>query len=317
MCVRKCIQEREYQILEECSRRGFVFKRWVDGYKNAYSKVICSCATHGEWSVSVHNFVNGKRGCPGCHNDATGARCRRGEKEVIDAINSLRNGCKFDSWATAYTGTQSKFNCKCEIHGPWSVSVLHYLHSGTGCPSCAGLKPFSKKEREQQIIKGCEFSGLKFVGWVGPYKNSYSRFIYECPLHGRNEVSVNTFINSGTRCPGCSECGFNKDADAGLYALLSSDGSLVKVGISNTPQERISTLKRKTPFSFSVIGIRAGTGRDILSLEKYFHTKYARAGLFGFDGYTEWLKISDALITELNEVLNVRYSLSRDAASYS
>ena len=43
------------------------FVRWESGYRNVYSKAICSCAVDGfEWSSQVHSLLNIRTGCPKC-----------------------------------------------------------------------------------------------------------------------------------------------------------------------------------------------------------------------------------------------------------
>ena len=43
------------------------------------------------------------------------------------------------------------------------------------------------------------------------------------------------------------------------------------------------------------------TGEEAAAIEKYYHNKYESAGLYGFDGATEWLKYSTEL---MNEIMN-------------
>jgi hypothetical protein len=43
------------------------FVRWVDGYRNCYSKAVCRCSVDGfEWAAQVHSLVNVQTGCPRC-----------------------------------------------------------------------------------------------------------------------------------------------------------------------------------------------------------------------------------------------------------
>ncbi len=79
-------------------------------------------------------------------------------------------------------------------------------------------------------------------------------------------------------------------SDCGLYA---------KVGISNKYENRISILKKSTPFKFSLIELYSNISGDLIfNLERMFHSKYESAGFKGFDGATEWLKFSPELLEE-------------------
>lgn len=294
------IKNRENQINASCAGTKFKFVSWVDGYKNASSKFTCLCADHGPWDVSVHNFINGGRRCPGCQKQKTSERCRTPEKELIERINSIRPGYVFVGWVKDFKGTKSKFWCKCPTHGNWAVSPLHYVYQGTGCPSCAGLKPYTKQERESQLKRLCLDAELSFAGWEGPYKNSNSRFCYECPTHGINVVSINTFINGGRRCPGCAVSGFKAELEGFLY-MLAADGA-IKVGITNNLTARLAILRRATPFPFTVLKTFSASGASVRELEKHFHASFESAGLSGFDGATEWMTFNQDLIDEFSQL---------------
>lgn len=293
-------KNREVQIKEACEDTKYSFVGWESAYKNAYSKFTCHCEDHGDWGVSVHNFINGGRRCPGCQKQKTSERCRSDELEVIARINHVRPGYSFQGWVADFKGTKSKFWCRCPHHGNWVVSPLHYLYQGTGCPSCAGLKPYTQPERENQLRGLCQRDGFSFLGWSGLYKNSNSRFLYMCTHHGVIEASINTFINGGRRCAGCAVSGFRPDKKGFLY-LLSAEGRL-KVGITNNIESRIRILSRVTPFSFSLLRHHSAEGTSVRELEKYFHSKFASAGLTGFDGATEWLTFNPEIIDEFSQL---------------
>ena len=49
------------------SLEGIEFVSWVDGYSNCYSKANVKCTSDGHgWRASIHNLVNGGKGCPKC-----------------------------------------------------------------------------------------------------------------------------------------------------------------------------------------------------------------------------------------------------------
>ncbi len=57
--------------------------------------------------------------------------------------------------------------------------------------------------REQQIRSLCQGTLYSFVGWDDEYKNCDSKFTCRCEKHGDWLVSVDGFVNGGSRCPGC------------------------------------------------------------------------------------------------------------------
>lgn len=218
---------RMKQILEKCNENNYIFHGFIGEYKNRDSKISIFCKTHGEWSVSIHNFTNG--------------------------------------------------NCK--------------------CTRCSKLYRYSEEERIEQINKICKEKGYIFIGWENGYLKSKTKIRILCQKHGIWSVGLNDFINSDYDCAGCMKTGFNPKKPATLYVLKSLSGKYVKVGISNRYKQRISCLKRKTPFCFEIIKLFNSDGETILSLEKDFHSHFESAGLTGFDGCTEWLKWNPNITT--------------------
>jgi len=53
----------------------------------------------------------------------------------------------------------------------------------------------------------------------------------------------------------------------------------------------VQQLKSATPFDFHLIAKVKTTGAEAMRKEKYYHRKYESAGLTGFDGATEWLRL--------------------------
>lgn len=114
------------------------FVRWVDGYKNSYSKAICKCATDGnEWPASIHDLVNGGRGCPVCGLAARADARRIPENEIVNKINELPN-ISFVRWFDNYRNASSKAVYRCAVDNhEWSASVGAVSRGVTGCPKCA------------------------------------------------------------------------------------------------------------------------------------------------------------------------------------
>lgn len=69
-----------------------------------------------------------------------------------------------------------------------------------GCSKRTKWKPF-----QIEIIVGrlCVESGYEYIGFPEGYKNQYSKFEYNCSVHGKQIVSYNDFVNIGNRCPSC------------------------------------------------------------------------------------------------------------------
>ncbi len=108
-------------------------------------------------------------------------------------------------------------------------------------------------------------------------------------------------------CQGCDPGGFAPAKAGTVYFLLSDCGSLMKVGISGDVAHRIRKLSKRTPFSFKVYGLRQfKSGYDAVELEAAMLEHATSAGLHGFDGCTEWVKVNPTLLKLVDNILRVR-----------
>lgn len=216
---------------------------------------------------------------------------------VIEKIQKfLPSHCKFVSFVEPYFNSRSKVVLSCSLHGEWAAAIRHVTTGASGCPTCGRLSTNMKKSQDivtvcLKIKQKCKEYGYDFIGFLGTYRNRKSKIKAECPEHGEYLVNINNFLDNERKCPGCKLTGFNPSKPGHLYALRSTCGSFVKIGISNKPKVRFYQLDRVTPFDFDVIeNLRFENGIDALRMERVFHQTFQSAKLSGFDGCTEWLK---------------------------
>ncbi|AFN39330.1 endonuclease [Aeromonas phage CC2] len=95
-----------------------------------------------------------------------------------------------------------------------------------GCSKKPQLKPF-----QIEVIVGrlCEEMGYGFIWFPDGYKNKNSKFEYICPVHGKQLVSYNSFVNTGSRCPSCkfghlSNMRRNPEAETITKELCETEG---------------------------------------------------------------------------------------------
>lgn len=224
------------------------------------------------------------------------------EEVVSKILKSLSDtDYSFVNFDGNYVNSRSKVLLNCLKHGNWSVAIRHVTSTKSGCPDCGHVRCSSKKAQTIDIVTDkvknrCKSYSYNFHGFKGAYKNRKSLLLIECPLHGVYQVNINNFIDNQKKCPGCKRTGFNPSKIGYLYALRSKCGCFVKVGVTNKPSVRFSTLRRATPFEFDVIeNVCFEDGKDAWNLEKIFHNTFSSANLNGFDGCTEWLKWSSQI----------------------
>lgn len=130
--------ERELQLRTLATKDGFTFMRWTDNCSRWNSKAVIRCKDHGEWSVTVGNFVDGGKRCPGCGyaKRATKRRTPKIECEFKIAKLAENDGFAFVGWDGEYKNCDSKAIINCVNHGTWSASVDNLMR-GKRCPGCA------------------------------------------------------------------------------------------------------------------------------------------------------------------------------------
>jgi len=296
----KCAGQYRYTEKERIDQISLIknikFLGWVGEYKNQRTKAKLRCLIDNhKWSSSVDSIINQGTGCPKCSNVY-----KYTEIERIDQVNNLKN-ISFVRWVSQYKDKNSKAVVLCSVHGLcWSASIDALIYAGTGCPKCSCVYRYSEGERIKQIN---DIDGVTFVEWESCYKNAFSKAIVMCDNGHKWSSCVASLINAGTRCPTCAKSGFSPSKPGDLYLLRSECGLYVKVGISNNHENRVSQLRKRTPYHFDIIEIyHNDDGLVISELESHFHRKYESAGFKGFDGATEWLKFSPELLEEFKNL---------------
>jgi hypothetical protein len=294
---------RERQLRELAEADGYSFVGWVDGCKNAHSKAILRCVKHGEWCASITSFVHSNKRCKICSNISAGTLREIPQIEREKQLTGLAevDGYTFAGWVDGYNGVHSRAVITCHIHGGWESTVNNFVNNSRRCPGCAGVKTIPQGIRERQLIELAVTDGYAFIRWANAYKNRNTKAVMSCVTHGEWEVTSKNFITLGHRCPSCRATGYTPNKPATLYALLSDCETMIKIGISNVPEQRHIILTRKTPFDFTTHRqLHCEDGSQPPMLERMFHDAFPSANLRGFDGATEWRHMSPDVTTWLD-----------------
>ena len=139
----------------------------------------------------------------------------------------------------------------------------------------------------------CKENNYKLVGFPNDYKNQNSRFEYECPKHGLQNVRYANFVNKGNRCGGCAkELGNGngyyperKDEQDFLYVLNFND-KFIKVGRSFRIGRRIKDLKSLSKINkIQKLSIFTATHQEIYDYEQELHSELRERN---FQYYVDW-----------------------------
>ena len=198
---------------------------------------------------------------------------------------------KFLGWEEPFYGIRTKFKLRCLKDGhEWITTKGRFINDGNGCAECSGNRALSARELITVIGMYCYENNYSYVLSSKPL-STRSKVTLTCNTHGTSWTTVvNKIKLNMTSCPTCNIYGYDVGKKGYLYCLLSKNSRYIKIGISNVIEERLKTLRRNTPFGFSIVRIfKSDDGSIIPILEKSFHNTYVSAGLTGFDGCTEWL----------------------------
>lgn len=172
--------------------------------------------------------------------------------EIIVGRLCVEVGYEYLGFPDGYKNNRSKFEYNCPVHGKQKVSYDCFVNQGSRCPDC-GIESKRNPEAEAIVKELCEKEGYEYLGFPDGYKNCYSKFSYNCPVHGKQEVSYNAFVNSGSRCPSCAVFGYQPAKPGYLYVTNWTNynkdtNEFFKVGITNFLEQRIKQQACKTSY---------------------------------------------------------------------
>lgn len=135
---------------------------------------------------------------------------------------------------------------------------------GAGCPRCAegkrNLSRVAERDRVAELFVGRaqRVHGARYDYTNTKYgKNCDARVEVGCHQHGPFKVSPSNHLK-GKGCPSCAKTGFDPAKPAYLYLLLGEtreQGSVVKVGISNVPRQRLAGNRKNDGIAWRMVRV--------------------------------------------------------------
>lgn len=279
--------------------------------KGSDSKQEWMCEYGHFYTAAISSQVAG-RGCHFC----SGHRVLEGFNDLATTEPELAK--QAHGWdptlVSSRSGLKKKWQCK-QGH-LWSAVVASRTSShtaGRGCPVCAGkiiLPGFNDLSTTDPVI------AAQADGWDPRLvtRSTNLRKDWICQLGHKWRTSVNN-RTVGNNCPACASSGFDANSDAWLYLVNHQDWELLQVGITNSPQTRLSKHKR---IGWELIELRGPMDgliaraweTSILQMLKRHGAKLASEEVAGkFDGYTEAWITESFKVSSLGELMD---SVRRD-----
>jgi hypothetical protein len=207
-------------------------------------------------------------------------------------------------------GTAVKLTWKCDLgHTYRATGTSRTSSHQSGCPICDG----------KQVLAGFNDLASKYPdlaleadGWdpsqvaVGSSK----RFKWKCKEGHQWTTTPNSRVGQSAGCPSCAKYGYDPNLDGYFYFLSHEAWSLLQIGITNYPKDR---LKKHAKLGWEVIEIRGPMDgqltrnweTDILRFLRSNGVRLAPIEVAGkFDGYSECWREQEYSPKSISEMFN-------------
>jgi very-short-patch-repair endonuclease len=164
-------------------------------YINCKTKGIIICREHGDFEQQPNNHLQGKK-CSKCSSVY-----KPNTQEFIE--NALKiHGNKYDYSKVEYKKAIEKVIIICKEHGEFEQQPSNHLQ-GNGCNKCVDRGGTQRYDNECFIEKAVKKHGDKYDYSKVLYKNSLSKVIIICKVHGEFEQVPSSHLQ-GSGCLICS-----------------------------------------------------------------------------------------------------------------
>jgi succinylglutamate desuccinylase len=212
-------------------------------YKNYKTKIIIICKIHGIFEQPPSSHLQ-RSGCPKCGiSQIKSKMSKTREKFIEDAVKKHEN--EYDYSLVKYVNSHESVIITCKTHGNFEQTPANHLN-GNGCPKCGKIySALIQTKTKEEFIENCvKKHGDRYDYSLVNYKNSATRVMIICKIHGNFEQTPQNHLKNG----GCLKCGqtfnaliqtrtkddFIKNAvnvhgDKYDYSLISYQNSKIKV----------------------------------------------------------------------------------------
>jgi hypothetical protein len=121
-------------------------------------------------------------------------------EEFIVRAKKIHGG-KYDYSKTNYINIMSPVTIVCATHGKFSQIPNNHLNGKNGCPKCSGS---IKLTTEEFIKRAKEMHGNKYIYSKSIYKDTETKVIIICPIHGYFKQTPHSHIGDKQGCPSCA-----------------------------------------------------------------------------------------------------------------
>ena len=278
---------------QEIKNQWYIQKfREVHGDKYDYSKVVYTyskeqveivCREHGSFFQTPNYHLKGQD-CPKCQSIQKEKRAKTIE-QCLEDFKRVHSST-YDYSKVSYVNSYTKVEIICKEHGSFLQTPTLHL-KGQGCSQCYGNK---KKDTKQCIEDFKKVHGDTYDYSRVQYVRSKDKVEIICKEHGSFLQTPNDHL-TGHGCPKCQVSNQNI-----LYVLKCLYTGLIKIGITNNLNKRISSIGGNLEYLYHVIV------DNPRKLEKLLHSNYQNYNRFNatvLSGNTEFFQLSEQQVQEV------------------
>jgi len=133
-------------------RNKYNYSKFI--YKNAKTKSIVICPTHGEFTIHPNNHLN-NHGCPGCRgNKISQTRISNNpDEKIYEKLKKIHNNKYiYPPQSKIDRNNKHKLKIICPIHGEFIQSFLNHFYRGCGCEKCGNNKISKGEKRIEEFL---------------------------------------------------------------------------------------------------------------------------------------------------------------------
>lgn len=278
-------------------------------YTKSQSKVIVTCAIHGDFPVSPNSHLSSRSGCPNCFDPT---EQRQSTIEIKERIYEIFGKARYDLTRLFYVNPRTKICIICpkEGHGESWVNPINVLYKNGAqelCSQCSGRKV---RNQETFLKRACEIHGDLYDFSEFKYINAKTKGKIFCKKHENYfHVTPDNLINKGVGCPLCSYMlhpfksrGVDKlngkNRDGYLYVLKLSGGKEVfyKIGVSLKKEiKKGRYYKSNMPYKIEILALIKDDWKKIIEFEVKVLSDIAKfyyKPKISFGGHTECFSVN-------------------------
>lgn len=177
----------------------YTYEKVTDAIKSNKDKIVVTCPKHGDFVISIVNFLNGRK-CPLCNKERRGVKLKdKYFKMFVNKAAKIHNN-KYDYSKVDYVDMKTKVCIICPEHGEfWQTPDAHLR--GHECPLCSHRS--FKYTKDEFIKKAREIHENKYDYSKVDYKDSNTKVCIICPEHGEFWQTPAHHLKGH----GCKKCG--------------------------------------------------------------------------------------------------------------